>query len=137
MFVGITFWGLYFVDRELVLPKVLDAYFPTWLNHLMHTNIMLFILIELFTSFRKYPNRKLGISILITVKLGYLIWLHVIKSYTNAWVYPVLDVLNLPGRIVFFAALLGLSLSLYVFGEKLNKIVWKRQLELSDKKRLS
>ena len=27
--VGITFWGLYAVDRELVFPKVLDAVFPS------------------------------------------------------------------------------------------------------------
>lgn len=26
--VGISFWGIYAIDRELVLPKVLDAVFP-------------------------------------------------------------------------------------------------------------
>lgn len=26
--VGIMFWGLWFVDRELVLPRVLDAVLP-------------------------------------------------------------------------------------------------------------
>ena len=26
--VGITFWGLYAIDRELVFPKALDAFFP-------------------------------------------------------------------------------------------------------------
>lgn len=27
--VGITFWTLYGIDRELVFPKALDAFFPT------------------------------------------------------------------------------------------------------------
>jgi FAR-17a/AIG1-like protein len=26
--VGITFWSLFAIDRELVFPKALDAYFP-------------------------------------------------------------------------------------------------------------
>ncbi|KAF7265728.1 hypothetical protein GWI33_020811 [Rhynchophorus ferrugineus] len=64
MFVGVTFWGLYFIDRELIFPRSIDPYFPWWLNHLMHTNIMFFIILELFTSYRKYPSRKLGLSIL-------------------------------------------------------------------------
>lgn len=125
MFVGLTFWGLYAVDRELVFPKAIDPYFPGWLNHVMHTNIMIFILLEMYTSYAKYPKRKLGAGILTVFMLIYLIWIHIIHAYSDMWVYPVLDVLNLPGRLVFFIGLLGLSLSLYVVGEKLSKSIWK------------
>lgn len=124
MFVGLTFWGLYAVDRELVFPKAIDQYFPAWLNHVMHTNIMLFILIEMYACYAKYPKRKLGMTVLISFMLTYLIWIHVIHAYTNVWVYPVLDVLNLPGRLIFFIGLMLLSLSLYMLGEKLSKLVW-------------
>lgn len=127
MFVGLTFWGLYAIDRELVFPKAIDEFFPGWLNHVMHTNIMIFILIEMYTSSRRYPSRKLGMSILILFMLFYLIWIHIIHSYSGMWVYPVLDVLNLPGRISFFAGLLGLSLSLYILGEKLNTLFWPEE----------
>lgn len=136
MFVGITFWALYLVDRELVFPKAIDAFFPTWLNHAMHTNIMIFILIELYTSFRKYPTRKTGMSILLFFMALYLVWIHVIHSYSGMWVYPVLEVLNLPLRIVFFVLLLGLSLSLYMLGEKLNDTIWASKLkEISSNRR--
>ena len=62
--VGITFWSLFWINRELVFPKALDEFFPSWLNHIMHTNIIVFILLELFTSFRydyliEYFNSKL------------------------------------------------------------------------------
>jgi len=135
MFVGLTFWGLYFIDRELVLPKAIDAYFPTWLNHCMHTNIMIFILAEMFTSCRQYPKRKTGLQVLSVFMITYLVWIHVIHSYTGMWVYPVLDVLNLPLRIVFFAVLLGLATGLYIVGEKLNYAIWKSKLPVQVGKR--
>ncbi|EFA08684.2 androgen-induced gene 1 protein isoform X1 [Tribolium castaneum] len=127
MFVGLTFWGIYFVDRELIFPRALDQFFPAWLNHVMHTNIMIFILIELFTSYRKYPARKVGLTILSLFMLVYLVWIHIIHAYSGMWVYPILEVLNLPLRIVFFIGLLGLSVSLYIVGEKLNGIVWSQK----------
>ncbi|KAJ3646174.1 hypothetical protein Zmor_023772 [Zophobas morio] len=85
MFVGLTFWCIYFVDRELIFPRALDKFFPVWLNHAMHTNIMIFILIELYTSYRKYPSRKFGMSVLSVFMLIYLIWIHIIHAYSGAW----------------------------------------------------
>lgn len=129
MFVGLTFWGIYFVDRELILPKAIDPYFPAWLNHVMHTNIMLTSLIELCTSFRKYPSHTTGIGILASVMLLYLVWIHIIHTYTGFWVYPILTVLNLPLRIVFFASLLVLTVILYLLGEFINNTIWAKQLQ--------
>ena len=37
MFVGLAFWGLYAVDRELVYPTALDKIVPHWVNHALHT----------------------------------------------------------------------------------------------------
>ncbi|XP_063916431.1 androgen-induced gene 1 protein-like isoform X2 [Zophobas morio] len=134
MFVGLTFWCIYFVDRELIFPRALDKFFPVWLNHAMHTNIMIFILIELYTSYRKYPSRKFGMSVLSVFMLIYLIWIHIIHAYSGAWVYPILDVLNLPLRIVFFVGLFGLTLSLYLLGEKLNGVLWSKRLHIAKKR---
>lgn len=130
MFVASTFWGIYFIDRELILPKAIDPYFPAWMNHLMHTNIVISLLAELFTSFRRYPTRQQGLSLLAIVMLGYLIWIHVLNSYTGQWVYPILEVLNFQLRLVFFIGMLVLLVILYIFGEKLNNIVWRKELSV-------
>ncbi|KAF5291435.1 hypothetical protein FQR65_LT01746 [Abscondita terminalis] len=136
MFVGITFWGIYIVDRELVFPKALDAFFPTWLNHVMHTNIMIFILLQMYLSYHDYPSRKTCASILFVFLICYLIWLHIIRSYSGVWVYPILEVLNFPMRLFFFVILLGLSAGLYLVGEKLNKLFWRGEMQkLSYRKR--
>lgn len=129
MNVGVTFWTLMAIDRELVFPKALDAVFPTWLNHVMHTNIVIFMILEICTSFRQYPSRKAGLAGLGIFMACYLTWLHIIRHYGGIWVYPVLDVLNLPQRIVFFVVSLGFSVGLYLLGEFFNNLIWTKELK--------
>ncbi|KAG5328322.1 AIG1 protein, partial [Acromyrmex heyeri] len=124
MFVGVTFWVLMFVDRELVLPKALDPYFPWWLNHLMHTMIMVTIMLETIFVPRQYPKRSRSLGILVSFMLTYLVWIHVIYYKSGIWVYPVMDVLTLPLRIMFFVVLLAFCVILYFVGETLNNIIW-------------
>ncbi|CAD1471835.1 unnamed protein product [Heterotrigona itama] len=117
MFVGIIFWALMFVDRELVFPKALDSYFPWWLNHLMHTMIMVSTFIEMILSPRKYPSRSV----------------HIIFYKSGIWVYPVLEVLSLPLRIVFFTVLLSITLILYMIGEAVDNFFWGNEYTKSQK----
>ena len=63
-----------FVDRELVLPKALDPYFPWWLNHLMHTAIMVFTTLEMILAPRQYPTRSNGLTGLVVFNVIYLVW---------------------------------------------------------------
>lgn len=100
----------------------------SWLNHVMHTNIMIFIILEMFTTFRQYPSRKLCLTSLAIFMAAYLAWLHVVKHYSGVWVYPVLDVLELPQRIAFFAVSLTVGVSLYFVGEILNNKIWADEL---------
>lgn len=132
--VGITFWSLYAIDRELVFPRILDTVFPSWLNHIMHTNIVVFIILEMFTSFRAYPPRSKGITGLSVFMISYLIWIHIVKHYSGVWVYPVLEVLQLPQRIIFFVAVLAFTLCLYLLGEFMNNIIWAKELKLAQRK---
>lgn len=81
------------------------------------------------TSFRKYPSRKSGLTGLSLFMLTYLVWIHIIKHYSGVWVYPVLEVLNLPQRIIFFAASLVFSVGLYVLGEFMNSQIWSKELK--------
>ncbi|XP_063829533.1 androgen-induced gene 1 protein-like [Ostrinia nubilalis] len=128
-FVGVLFWGIYAVDRELILPRSLDPYFPLWLNHVMHSNIVLFAFIELVTSFRMYPSRKVGLSILTSFMICYLIWIHVIYFKTGSWVYPILTVLNWPVRVIFYIISLGIVCGMYCIGDTCNRAVWSNEVE--------
>lgn len=99
----------------------------------MHTNIMVFVIMELFTSFRSYPSRKAGLTGLSIFMATYLGWINVIKYKANIWVYPILEVLNLPQRIVFFLICLVFSVGLYVLGEFANEQVWVKEIKHAQK----
>lgn len=72
-----------FIDRELVLPKVLDPYFPWWLNHLMHTMIMVSTVFEMLIAPRQYPEKKSGYFGLYALMLTYLVWYELDLSEIN------------------------------------------------------
>ncbi|XP_074035515.1 androgen-dependent TFPI-regulating protein-like isoform X2 [Leptinotarsa decemlineata] len=56
VFVSTMFWSLYNINREFVLPEVLDKYIPTWLNHCLHTNILIFAAIEMLIANQLLPT---------------------------------------------------------------------------------
>lgn len=129
-FVCLTFWGLYAIDRELVFPKAADAFFPWWLNHVMHSNILVFSMLETVSTYHKYPSRSKCLVGLAVFTIVYLIWVHIIYYLSGEWVYPVLSVLNVAQRIVFFVLLMFLFFGLYFLGEVLNNKVW--EVEIAD-----
>lgn len=94
----------------------------------MHTNIMLFITVELLTTFRQYPARRVCLTALTLFMVSYLVWIHIVRHYSGIWVYPVLEVLNLPQRIVFFAVCIAIGALQYIAGELLNNWFWKPEL---------
>lgn len=124
---SLLYWSLRAIDRELVFPKSLDAFYPQWLDLMFHANISIFILVEaIFISNIKYPSRKSGIAGLMIFLLGYLIWLHVIKFNTGKWVYGILDSLDLSFRILFFLGSGLITIGLYFIGESINKCTMNR-----------
>ncbi|KAM6467247.1 androgen-induced gene 1 protein isoform 2-T2 [Liasis olivaceus] len=74
VFVVLMFWSIYIYDRELVYPKLLDNFIPTWLNHGMHTTVLPFILIEMRTTHHEYPSRTYGLIAVCAISVGYILW---------------------------------------------------------------
>lgn len=133
MFVAVVFWGLMFIDRELVFPKVLDPYFPWWLNHLMHTMILISTMIEMVLAPRQYPRRLAGLSTVVIFDFMYLIWVHVIHYKSGVWVYPLLPLMSVPVRILFLSSMMVFSAILYITGEAINNFVWGNEYSKQQK----
>lgn len=136
LFVVMTFWGIYAVDRELVYPKALDKVIPPWLNHIMHTTILPFLLVEKYIAYHQYPSRKTGIATMLFFALLYLTWILWIAFHANIWVYPILKVLQPHQRAVFIIVLLFLFVSLYLLGEAINKFFWGKERSMVQAKQV-
>ena len=59
-FVTISFWSLFLVDRNLIMPVEWDQYFPPITNHMMHTAPLVAQVLELLFVFHVYPKRSHG-----------------------------------------------------------------------------
>lgn len=127
IYVSLTFWSIYFVDKDLIFPeRIAKLYHPSF-NHVMHSTVALFILIELLTSNIIFPSRIVGFSILFTFLSCYVSWFFNIYFKTGAWVYPIFEHLNWPGRILFTALSIVGAAVFYILGEKLHSIVNGKQ----------
>lgn len=97
----------------------------SWLNHFIHTDILILIVIEMVILHRQYPKRKcfnlLGLSTLI---FCYMFWLHKIHDKTGYWVYPILATLNFVESVVFHAFNVAVALAFYFLGWFLNSRIW-------------
>ncbi|KAF2358247.1 FAR-17a/AIG1-like protein [Trinorchestia longiramus] len=120
MFVAFTFWGLYAIDRELILPKIYDSFFPVWLNHAVHTLPLVAVLVELLSVQRTFPTKKKGFLSIYIFFFIYLLWVVYIAHTTGHWVYPVLQQMSTVPRLLFFVGLGFLIGCCYVLGHYLN-----------------
>ncbi|KAM7097824.1 androgen-dependent TFPI-regulating protein isoform 1-T1 [Molossus nigricans] len=133
-FVFLLFWILFFYNRELVYPKLIDDVFPHWLNHAMHTFILPPVLVEFILRPHRYPGKKKGLALLVAAGFGYcwrILWIY---SETGTWVYPVLEKLGPVGRAVLFSLCFISSASIYLLGEKLNHWKWGDMTQLKKTK---
>jgi hypothetical protein len=136
-FVSVMFWGIYFFDRDSIAPKEYEPFFPVWLNHFIHTDIVIFVLIELFILHRTYPKITASLIGLFTFVLSYVLWIHIVYWETEVWVYPILDKMNTAEKIGFWIFNAIFPCFFYFVGRFLNNFVWnqKRVTEIVTSKR--
>jgi len=132
MFVLLSFWSLMLVDRELVFPAWMDEYVPAWLNHVMHTTVALFIIVEKVLIYHPYPSRRFGVLASCCLGSTYIIWTFIVAYVDGIWIYPVLAVLSTSQRLVFIALCWFVFGILYLFGEMMTRFLWKNQKRLDE-----
>jgi hypothetical protein len=77
--VTVNFWVLNsLLDPALIEDtQVLQDYVPSWMNHSLHTTVLLFALVELVLTHRRYPR---------WTARGRLMAAVVVLAYTSWWV---------------------------------------------------
>ncbi|XP_063358690.1 androgen-induced gene 1 protein-like [Cydia amplana] len=126
LYVTSFFWGIYAIDKELIFPDWIAKLIPSWVNHTMHSLVLLFIAFELVITYRRYPSRSVGYSIVVCFNFMYTFWFHYIYYQTGVWVYPIYGVLNWPARVGLQLTSTTLAIGFYLLGEKLNEFVWTK-----------
>ncbi|XP_049773699.1 androgen-dependent TFPI-regulating protein-like isoform X2 [Schistocerca cancellata] len=136
--VTLVFWTIYSIDRELILPKALDAFLPLWLNHALHTNITVAAFTELLITFHWYPaSRRTTVYGIAAIMVAYSVCLFSTYYYDGTWLYPIYGVLNWTQRICFSAVIIIACILTFLFGEYLNSQIWGLEIQKMKAKNLS
>ena len=134
VFVSISFWSLYAIDRELIFPVGIEKWYPIWLNHTTHTIILPIVLIENYLVDHNRRNQKNGLTLLLAVIVTYGAWVLYLGIVTNHWVYPVLEVIGWPQRVAFIVGNLIIMNVFYLLGGLLYDMGWKSNSKASKAK---
>ncbi|CAH0550262.1 unnamed protein product [Brassicogethes aeneus] len=100
-FVCCMFWTVYTINREYVFPEIFDHYIPAWFNHSVHTNILIFILLEIFmvnhymASFKSAFYSLLGLSLLYNIVFFHNYFEH------GKWLYILFNIFSWTEIILF------------------------------------
>lgn len=122
-YVAIAFWTIYTLYRKLIFSDEVDKIFPLWANHVLHTLIVPFVVIELIVTPKKYPSKYVGIPFGFFVVFCYLSVLGVAFIKAGTLVYPILNVMSWTVKISFVSASLIGGLCVYLIGEQLNYLI--------------
>jgi hypothetical protein len=72
--VSSIFWVLFRFDRSLVYPLIVDQYVAPHVNHLMHTNVSVVVVLEMLLRPHHYYHRGRNLAMLWLFTCTYLFW---------------------------------------------------------------
>ncbi|XP_076018001.1 androgen-dependent TFPI-regulating protein [Genypterus blacodes] len=127
MFVVLLFWMIFAYDRELVYPATIDAFFPPWINHAMHSLVLPVLLGEILVQPHVYPKTKHALTALGVVGLSYLSWIIWVYLSVGIWVYPILGLFSTAGLVGFFFFNMSVVTLFYLLGNRLNSYAWGKR----------
>ncbi|KAJ8945887.1 hypothetical protein NQ318_002728 [Aromia moschata] len=117
LLVATVFWGIWHIDRELIFPKIIDEFFPTWLNHAVHTFIVVPLIVELLLpkqySFVQFRNAAIVLTVYAAIYQGLYVWVYLRHG---VWLYPIYKFMNWTERLIFTLVQLAVGLGYLKIG---------------------
>ncbi|CAG9837342.1 unnamed protein product [Diabrotica balteata] len=114
--VACFFWILWNINEDLMMPRSVSKIFPLWLNHVLHSSVIIAVVIELILPKRdNFVEFKSTVPIVLIIFFSYNIVLYSIYFLEGVWLYPIYRILSWPLKISF-------SLLQFVAGLSLTKV---------------
>jgi hypothetical protein len=127
--VGVLYWSLYVMDRELVFPQSLDEFYPAWITHSVHSFVVVPLIIEInlpkeqdydIVEFQK------ALPILTAFVVCYQTALIAVYFLHDVWLYPLFKFISWFQRILLLEMLYCMTVMFLYVGIYLQHL--KRRL---------
>lgn len=129
--VSFLFWSMFWLDRKLVMPAELDELVPPWLNHAMHSFVLVLVVVQLLAESHRAPPLGAAMAVSTTFCLAYTYTLFNEYATTGRWIYPVLELLNWPGRVLMVLFTLVLMLGQVVLMRAALRARWGNPIAIT------
>lgn len=124
--ISAMFWSLYLLDRDLVMPPALDAILPVWLNHAMHTFVVVLVVVQMLAEPHYPPSKRLMFAMNLVFNVAYQSVFFHEHLTTGRWIYPVFAVLGWPGRLALITFTAAMFFVLAMLTRAVVKARWGR-----------
>ncbi|XP_071450085.1 androgen-dependent TFPI-regulating protein-like [Hetaerina americana] len=122
--VFLLFWPMFLTNRAIIYPVDLDYVVPLWMNHLIHTNILVLIALEVILCPHYYSARSEAFLRMCVVPACYILCLLTTNIVRGTWPYPLLGMIGHLGRFLFFAFSFCVVWLSTLAGERINAKLW-------------
>lgn len=122
-FVFLIFWSLCFIDNDFVMVLLTDIN-----NHIIHCLPFVMVLIEKYLVYHPYFHVMVHIVGIIFITASYQSTVLFLRTKTTSWVYLFLDSYKFNSRFLFFFSMWPMITAIYIFGAKINDVMWKSAL---------
>lgn len=121
--VFVYFWTVYWIDRELIYPQLLQEYYPPWVSNIEHGLILPVALFNIvYQPF--HMSRLLSYSMAGVSTLAYVAWIVHIYNVTGKWIYPFMNAMGTEQVLyIFFPLSLIVAVVFQNIGWRLNEMV--------------
>ncbi|XP_008486876.1 androgen-induced gene 1 protein-like [Diaphorina citri] len=92
LYVCNTFWYVYYTNRELIYPKMIEKLVPAWYNHTMHTLPVLIVFLHLILVEPESSPLPMKTSLFIQTvfHVGYMFLTFHDRYMKGVWLYKFL-----------------------------------------------
>ncbi|EEB12170.1 Androgen-induced protein, putative [Pediculus humanus corporis] len=130
--VTINFWAIYsYYPRVIDEDNVTESFFPSWVNHGLHTTILLLACIEKFITYRSYPTKIQGFLGLSTVLTLYCLTCTILYLIGGVWPYPLVSLLSKWHLLIYIYGNYLFGFFIMRLGESINNKIWSKNLFLN------
>ena len=131
--VVLGYWSIYAIDPQLIdIPNPQRPGFrptPFWFkNWIMHSEVIIFMLLDKWMSFHRYPRRLYGCLATLCLASLYTLWFVFQSWYANYWSYAFVKKLDVTPRVFVYIGGTSVFIPWYLLGEAITKLIWRKQI---------
>ncbi|XP_049798890.1 androgen-dependent TFPI-regulating protein-like isoform X1 [Schistocerca nitens] len=129
----VLFWSLYLSAPHMIEDRgIMERYLESWMNHCLHTNIIIISLMEIIICAPKFPSRRRAFVTIVGMVLLYSITASSCRMLGGPWAYPIVKIMfsNWMSFIVFQAICISIGFAGYIVAERINNLVHGEQRKI-------